>query len=117
MRAAVTQPLLSWISLKEGLSEAELRATVEAAWRQVNVLGPMPPAPGGETTWEGARARYAGGEASVDELLTVATDVEQAELAQIEGAGLRRRARLELSCASGAFPEPEFQSLLEETLR
>jgi outer membrane protein TolC len=97
--------------------EAELRAQVEAAWSQVEALGPDPAPSPADALWEGARSRYAAGEASVDELLAAAQDIEAAELAAVDGAEMRRRARLQLSCATGAFPEPEIQALLEESLR
>lgn len=97
--------------------EAEVTARVEAAWRQLERLGPIPERASGATIWDGALDRYTGGESSIDELLTVAGDVEAAGLASLEAATLRRRARLELSCAVGAFPEPELQALLEESLR
>ena len=43
-------------------------------------------------------------------------DVEAAALASLEAAAPRRRARLDRSCAVGAFPEPAIQALLEESL-
>jgi outer membrane protein TolC len=97
--------------------EADLRAAVEVAFRQVESLGPAPEPPRSDAVWAGALARYAAGEASIDELLNVANDVEDAELSSVDAAAMRRRARLQLACAVGAFPEPEIQALLEESLR
>ncbi len=126
--AALALPLFDWgqVETRGALAEvasldarlarraADLHAAVTAAWRSVDSLGPVADPPPSEALWTGARARYDAGEASIDELLTVARDVEAAELARIEAEALRRRARLDLACAAGRFPEPEIQALLEE---
>lgn len=97
--------------------EAELRQRVEAARLAAELLGAGPAALDAGAVWTGAVARYAQGEASIDELLEAAQDVAEASAAMAVGEALRRRAALDLSCAVGAFPEPEIQSLYEEFAR
>lgn len=97
--------------------EAELRARVGAARRTAEALGAGPSPLNAEAVWVGATARYAQGEASIDELLEAARDVADASAAMAVGEAMRRRAALDLSCAVGAFPEPEIQSLYEEFAR
>ena len=96
--------------------EAAVRAAVEQSWSQAHGLGPLRDGVSTDTVWQGARRRYARGEASVDELLTVADDVEQTELARLSGVAMRRRTRLALACTVGTFPEAPIQTLIEETL-
>lgn len=97
--------------------QASVEAMVQAAWWQVDALGTPPPAVDAEATWQGSLRRHAAGETDLEELLAVAADVEAALRATAEGDALRRGARLALSCAVGAFPEPEIQALLEEHTR
>lgn len=97
--------------------EAELGHLVAAASDRLVRLGPAPAPPEVGRVWMGARARYEGGEASVEELLAVAGDIEAAELAALDGAALRRRVHLELDCVLGTFSEPTLQALLEEHAR
>ncbi len=97
--------------------EAEVRAAVELSWAQAESLGPAIEGTSTDTVWDGARRRYGRGESSVDELLTVAADVEETELARLAGVEMRRRARLGLACTVGTFPEDSIQTLIEETLR
>jgi outer membrane protein TolC len=97
--------------------EAALVATVAAAWEQAALVGPPPVLPSTESVWRGALDRYAAGEATIDELLTVAADLEAAEAGAAAGEALRRSAGLDLSCTVGAFPEPAIQDLLEEHAR
>lgn len=98
--------------------EQEVLGRIEGGWRravaasEIPALGPDPTA-----VWTAARARYSGGEASIDELLQTARDVEEAQLATLVVTRLTRSARLDLSCAVGRFDDPIIQSALEEALR
>ena len=96
-------------------AEAAALSAVEGAWRRADALGaagegPLDP----EAIWRAARTRYVGGEASLDELLQVAQDVESALLAHIEAERLLRAAHLDLDCAVGRFHAPGLQSVLED---
>ncbi|MCK6507758.1 TolC family protein, partial [Myxococcota bacterium] len=97
--------------------QAERARRVAAAVEATRQLGPPTGSVDAEAVWAGARARYRQGEASIDDLLQAAADVAAAGAAQAEREALRRRAALDLSCATGAFPEPELQSLYEESAR
>ena len=98
--------------------EVELTARVEGAWRRASSAGELAGPPvDPEALWLAARARYVGGEASVDELLQAAADVEAAQLAALRVEALVHAARLDLSCASGTFSEPAIRTAIEETLR
>lgn len=96
--------------------EAEVRARVAAVMRRLAVLDRAAPRVGAEL-WSGAVARYVAGEASIDELLTVAADVEAARVAAVDGERLRREAHLELGCVLLDFPEPALRPVVEEALR
>src|SRR5690606_20190882 len=67
--------------------KALLAARVGSAARRLSALGDLPPPLPGDL-WTGAVARYTAGEASIDELLVVAGDVEAARLARIDGERL-----------------------------
>jgi len=98
--------------------EREVAAEIEAAWRRAAVaaeVGPLGVDPG--VVWTAARDRYAGGEASIDELLQTARDVEEARLSELGVRRLARAARLDLACAVGRFHDPAVQSAFEEALR
>lgn len=98
--------------------ELELRSAMESAWERgavarglaEQVLDP-------EAIWDAARARYAGGAASIDDLLQTASDVEDAQLATLAARMLIRRADLDLQCAAGRFTDPAIQSAIDEALR
>lgn len=99
-------------------ARAELEAAVRGAHRRVEALGAGAAVTADpEAVWTAATERYAAGETSVDDLLQVASAVEVSRLAEAERERLQRRARLDLSCATGQFPEPAIQSVLEESAR
>jgi len=99
-------------------AKAELEAAVRGAHRRVEALVVAPTlAFDPEAVWTAAMDRYAAGETSLDDLLQVADAVEAARLAEVERERLERRARLDLSCATGQFPDPAMQSVLEEAVR
>jgi len=114
---AEARAALARLDAEVAAREAELRGVVAASGERLARLGPVPVTPDVGLVWDGARARYEGGEASVEELLAVAADIEAAELAALDGVVLRRRVRLELACLVGAFSEPVLQGLLEEHSR
>mgnify|MGYP002631765616 CR=1 FL=1 len=97
--------------------ESALRGAISAAWQRASALGPIPEAVATATFWTGALDRFSAGESTIDDLLAAATDLEAVEMGVLDGADLRRSARLELSCATGAFPEPELRALFEEPNR
>jgi len=97
---------------------AELEAAVRGAHRRVELLAVSSESasdPSG--VWTAAKERYAAGETSLDDLLQVADAVEVARLAEVKRERLLRLAHLDLSCATGQFPEPAIQSALEEAAR
>lgn len=99
-------------------ARAELEAAIRGAHRRVEALAVSPAlASDPEGVWTAAMDRYAAGETSLDDLLQVADAVEASRLAAVERERLQRRARLDLSCAIGQFPEPAIQSALEEATR
>lgn len=98
--------------------EAEIVASVEAAWERRDVAIRLSESiVDAQAIWAAAQARYAGGEASIDDLLQAANDVEEAELAVLATLVLQRRADLDLQCALGRFTDPAIQSALDEALR
>lgn len=113
---ADAEATLAQASAQATARRALLAARVEAATRRLSALGDMPPPPPADL-WAGAVDRYIAGEASIDELLVVAGDVEAARLARIDGERVRRAAHLDLACALATFPEPELRPLLDEALR
>lgn len=99
-------------------AEQRIGAAVEAAWsRAASVVEVPAPAVDPAAVWAAARDRYLGGEASIDELLQTANDVEEAELADLTLQVLERTARRDLDCAVGRFDDAALQSVLEEALR
>lgn len=98
--------------------EQDVLGRIETAWRRAVAASEIPALDADPAAvWSAARARYAGGEASIDELLQTARDVEDAQLAGLGVARLGRSARLDLSCAVGRFGDPAIQSAFEEALR
>ena len=97
--------------------ETSLRTQVEASWHVATGLDALPVLPDTEGIWQGARQRYMAGEADLDELLAVATDIAAAERARLDAEALRRSSRLQLACLAGTFDHPELQALVEEQNR
>jgi len=98
--------------------ERQTVASIEAAWRRGVIVRDLAEAVvDTEALWAAARSRYAGGEASIDELLQIARDVEEAELSTLEAELLLRAAEIDLQCAVGRFDDPDIQAALEEALR
>ena len=96
----------------------ELEAEVRAAWGAAAALGEPTPLPADpDRVWAAALQRYAGAEASVDDLLQVARDLEQAERAQARSVDARRSAHLALACALANFDEPNLHSAIDEAIR
>ncbi len=97
--------------------EAEIAAAVDSAWQRASSLTDGTPPIDPEAIWEASHARYAAGEATVEDLLQIADDVEAASLAVVDHERLLRQAHLDLASAVGQFFDSEIQSLLEEHLR
>lgn len=98
--------------------QAEIVADLRSAWGRLaaaDALGPLGADPA--IVWSAARERFAGGEASIDELLQTARDVEDAELSMLMAGALRRAAYLDLWCSAGRHPESAVAAAIEESLR
>ena len=98
-------------------TEQRVLAAIEAAWwRGTIARGLAEAVVDTEALWSAARSRYAGGEASIDELLQIARDVEEADVATLEADVLARSADLELQCAAGRFDDPRIESAIDEVI-
>ena len=98
--------------------EAEIAADVSSAWsrlataRSLGGLGADP-----EVVWAAAQERFSGGEASIDELLQTARDVEEAQLGALAAGRMLRAAYVDVWCATATHPEPGIAQAIEESLR
>ena len=92
--------------------QASIGAEVTAAARRASELSRPAPPLDTAAIWQGALDRTLSGEASLESLLAVARDLEDAERSRIDAETRHRMARLSVSCAVGAFPDPHLQSLL-----
>lgn len=119
-RAAARQHTAAHAAAEARLARAraELEAEVRGAHRRVETLTfPSTLITAPEAVWTATIERYRAGEGSLDDLLQVADAVEAAGLAGVERERMWRRARLDLSCSSGQFADPNLQSVLEEAVR
>lgn len=91
---------------------ASIEARVRADWTTAATAPQLPPATPDNALWQSAVDRTLAGEESLEALLGLARDLESAATAQLDADARRRAAHLSLSCALGAFPQPELQALL-----
>ncbi|MCO4769693.1 MAG: TolC family protein [Deltaproteobacteria bacterium] len=98
--------------------QAEVGAEVRSAWTRLasaRRLGGLEADPA--AVWDAAQDRFVGGEASIEELLQTARDVEAAQLSELRAQTLRRTAYIDLWCAAGTHPEAPISAAIEEALR
>ncbi len=106
-----------WVA-RTARRERQILASIEAAWRRGAIVRDLAEAVvDTDGLWTAARARYMGGEGSIDDLLQIARDLEEAQLANLEAEVLLRSADLGLQCAVGRFDDPTIQAALEEALQ
>jgi len=98
--------------------ERQILASIEAAWQRGAIVRELAEAVvDTEALWTAACSRYLAGEGSVDELLQIARDLEEAQVATLAAEVLLRSADLSLQCAVGHFDDPTIQTVLEEALQ
>lgn len=96
-----------------------LLARLDAAYQLVATADDVPASPplDLDSMWDASWSRYTAGEGTVTELVDALMSIELQELSGLAQSFDRRRARLELSCLSCAFLEPEVEALIEEMER